>query len=301
MDGTNERPPGWHPGTADIDTAEKDAGSNERDRQSLGRGGATSSPKRRSARHQKTATTKSRKIKLQCAEWYFRALPEDRRSKFEIAPWERASYAECLERHKRWRVENDAAPDKERQALWRATLAECGGDQARADVVLAARLRAAKAPRREAAPVERSKDWFVHHPGPDLALVKWLHATRAEFAASFSKSRNAPCEQCGRPVVLVRPRKRVWCSEQCSRAWYNGKRARAKHPARACHECGATFQPIRADSIYCSPACRQSAYRHRGATVVSNIRHTDARTWGSPAVWLPIEATRRIPPLELAA
>lgn len=276
-------------------------GSDEHGATNIATAGTNSSPQRRAAWRQKTATTKSRKIKLPCAEWYFRRLPEDQRSKFEVAPWGRASYADSLERHGQWRVENDAAPDKERQALWRATLAECGGDQARADVVLAARLRAAKAPRREAAPVERSKDWFVHHPGPDLRLVEWLHATRAEFAASFSKSRNAPCEQCGRPVVLGRPRKRVWCSQRCSRAWYNRKRARAKHPAKACRECGTTFQPIRADSIYCSPPCRQSAYRHRGATVVSNIRHTDARTWGSPAVWLPIEATRRMPPLELAA
>ena len=277
----------------------------ERDGRSLGRREATSRPvKRRSAWHgaAKSKPSKPRKSKRGTAVYagapFYRStlgpIPAPKGTTIR----QPGQFAAALASPRPF---DGPIADPERQSAWRRVLAECGGDQARADVVLAARLRAAKAPRREAAPVERSKDWFVRHPGPDPQLVKWLHATRVEFAASFSKSRNAPCEQCGRPVVLVRSRKRVWCSEQCSRAWHNAKRARAQHPAKACRECGTTFQPIRADSIYCSPACRQSAYRHRGATVVSHIRYTEARAWVRPAVWLPLSATRRMSPLGFAA
>jgi hypothetical protein len=28
-----------------------------------------------------------------------------------------------------------------------------------------------------------------------------------------------------------------------------------------CEGCGGTFQPSRSDALYCSPACRQAAYR----------------------------------------
>lgn len=193
----------------------------------------------------------------------------------------------------------------ERQALWRTALRQCGGDAARADVVLSAELRASNPPRREPAPIEPSKDWFVHHPGPDPQLVKWLHDSHAEWAARLSKSRDTHCEQCGVRVTLARPRKRIWCSEECSRAWYNAHRARAQHAEKACSQCGNTFQPTRADSRYCSHICRQAAYRRRGVTVLSDIRHNAAvpKTTAieTYAVWNLSISRQRQPPLGRAA
>ena len=76
-----------------------------------------------------------------------------------------------------------------------------------------------------------------------------------------------PCESCGRPVHY-RPsyrRRHVLCSSRC--AWLAASKRRsattgaARH--KACAVCGTVFDPPRADARYCSPACRQRAYRQR--------------------------------------
>ena len=76
--------------------------------------------------------------------------------------------------------------DPERQKLWCRTVAEFGGDVARADVVLAARLRAMRPPEPDPLPEPISADWLVKHPGPDPALVAWLHRSHHEWIASLS-------------------------------------------------------------------------------------------------------------------
>lgn len=62
-----------------------------------------------------------------------------------------------------------------------------------------------------------------------------------------------------------------FCSEACKRkqasqryaAIARQRRAEARGPSRQCAVCGEPFEPARADARYCSPACKQKAYRVR--------------------------------------
>jgi endogenous inhibitor of DNA gyrase (YacG/DUF329 family) len=82
-----------------------------------------------------------------------------------------------------------------------------------------------------------------------------------------------PCENCQRPVAQDRRRKplrRVFCSARCQVTIYNRLAGEQRKAERAlvrcvCASCGAQFKPRRSDAIYCSPACRQLAYRERRA------------------------------------
>jgi len=79
----------------------------------------------------------------------------------------------------------------------------------------------------------------------------------------------APCESCGRPVidrvilgyVVLR---HITCGEPaCQRAIRAAPaRARRRRPC-VCLGCGIEFKPARDDARYCSPACKQRAYRRR--------------------------------------
>jgi hypothetical protein len=78
----------------------------------------------------------------------------------------------------------------------------------------------------------------------------------------------APCEGCGRVVHnLCRDhRARAFCCRRCEakvRSAEARDRRREARPPRPCEVCGETFEPTRTDAHYCSPACRQRAYRAR--------------------------------------
>jgi hypothetical protein len=69
---------------------------------------------------------------------------------------------------------------------------------------------------------------------------------------------------CGREVTNTTYASRRWvtaCSERCSAKAL--RRMRREHRRATCETCGETFTPTRSDSRYCSPACRQKAYRER--------------------------------------
>jgi hypothetical protein len=81
--------------------------------------------------------------------------------------------------------------------------------------------------------------------------------------------RECACGHCQRPLFV--PCDGVWrrhpfCCRSCEVAFYSArqlaKRARAPQP---CPVCVQPFKGARADSKYCSSACRQKAYRHRAA------------------------------------
>jgi len=82
------------------------------------------------------------------------------------------------------------------------------------------------------------------------------------------------CAGCRRPVSDPRrrryghpapPRRWAACSFSCEqRARYQARTAATRH--KVCTVCGAAFTPPRADGRYCSPACRQRAYRQRRAS-----------------------------------
>ena len=89
------------------------------------------------------------------------------------------------------------------------------------------------------------------------------------------------CAQCQRPLYL--PRDRTWrrhpfCSGGCAREFYaaaqRNKRAerRPSGQRRNCATCGAPVTTGRADSRFCSSACRQKAYRKRVTAGKSGTR-----------------------------
>lgn len=79
------------------------------------------------------------------------------------------------------------------------------------------------------------------------------------------------CAECHRPV-WKRPRKantRVFCTPDCSARFYNKKALQIKTSnlkvqLNICNACGSSIQGNRRGDVrYCSPACRQKAYRQR--------------------------------------
>lgn len=119
-----------------------------------------------------------------------------------------------------------------------------------------------------------------------------LYGQGAELGAHCEKCRPddreyfllGPCDSCGREVNTSeqrcgRHRQWVFCSEACQRrhlsihyaALARQQRAEARGATRVCADCGEHFEPVRADSLYCSGACRQKAYRKR-VTVAKETR-----------------------------
>jgi hypothetical protein len=74
-----------------------------------------------------------------------------------------------------------------------------------------------------------------------------------------------PCAGCERPVYQQRYTPAVYCSERCR--WQVANQARRvdreRHRQKRCAMCRNPFAATRRDSRYCSPACRQRAYRQR--------------------------------------
>lgn len=70
------------------------------------------------------------------------------------------------------------------------------------------------------------------------------------------------CEACEQQLHMKpdKRRKRVTCSNSCRQKLYKTKRVPL---AVTCDGCGNTYAPVRSDSRFCSPACRQKAYRER--------------------------------------
>jgi hypothetical protein len=80
-----------------------------------------------------------------------------------------------------------------------------------------------------------------------------------------------PCDVCGRPTQIsgsrTQLRRRWFCSIRCERRYHMRERDQARAEARLkdCEVCGERFEATRQDAAYCSPACRQKAYRRRKA------------------------------------
>ena len=80
------------------------------------------------------------------------------------------------------------------------------------------------------------------------------------------RPRSTVCRSCGRRLYYWGSE--LWphhyCTESCERA---ARRERRRRPRRvsegACARCGTRFKATRVDARYCSPACRQKAYRQR--------------------------------------
>jgi hypothetical protein len=68
------------------------------------------------------------------------------------------------------------------------------------------------------------------------------------------------CEHCYRPVIHdSQPPEIIACSWSCRQEIYKARHRQATFTA--CAVCGGLFLQKRSDAIYCSPACKQKAYR----------------------------------------
>lgn len=74
----------------------------------------------------------------------------------------------------------------------------------------------------------------------------------------------APCASCGRAVIRNADPllQRVTCSHSCSTSLTRTRNG-GKGSGQPCDTCGTPVTQGRADSRYCSSACRQKAYRKR--------------------------------------
>ncbi|MER6557230.1 hypothetical protein ABT300_05595 [Streptomyces sp. NPDC001027] len=82
-----------------------------------------------------------------------------------------------------------------------------------------------------------------------------------------------PCAACGRQVVRNSDPllKRVTCSHSCSTSLTRTRNGN-NGSGQPCETCGTTVTTGRADSRYCSAACRQKAYRQRASTGAAAAR-----------------------------
>jgi hypothetical protein len=82
------------------------------------------------------------------------------------------------------------------------------------------------------------------------------------------------CQRCRRPIVGRGPRA-VYCSPECRSLTFQERRAIRTREAqrkegrklgayfRECEACRERFRPTRPDAEYCSPKCKQAAWRSR--------------------------------------
>jgi hypothetical protein len=106
-------------------------------------------------------------------------------------------------------------------------------------------------------------------PGDETALTQRetvpvcsACVTPREEAAATRETTCAGCGQAMRSALAVRT-----C---CSRCYQRELRARWRDRARGfCAACGQSFKPKRADARYCSPACKQRAWRARAVEVAT--------------------------------
>jgi hypothetical protein len=142
----------------------------------------------------------------------------------------------------------------------------CGRDLADDEPVFIGRR-----PRRYREPDHRCRDcapkWLRDiEPG-----VRYEYPWREESGIPADVYCNLPCDECSRPVIFrttggrYRLSRRVFCSRQCSSAYYNQLRNERNARARekVCESCGEAFTATRRDARTCSAACRQRAYRKR--------------------------------------
>lgn len=85
-----------------------------------------------------------------------------------------------------------------------------------------------------------------------------------------------PCEGCGQLVCLRTHhlRTRVLCSNACRVRTNRSHRVRGNTVSlTTCEQCGVRTRSRRSSRRYCSPACRQRAYRIRTATSATASTH----------------------------
>jgi hypothetical protein len=88
--------------------------------------------------------------------------------------------------------------------------------------------------------------------------------TRTAIDCWFREMRERQCRWCRR-WLIYEGHPVHYCGDGCRKAAAAERRsdARAVKLTRTCSVCGTRYQAKRVDSAYCSPACRQKAFRQR--------------------------------------
>jgi len=83
----------------------------------------------------------------------------------------------------------------------------------------------------------------------------------------FSRIHKLICSHCGKPVYSKNPRA-LYCGYRCRNDAQIAMKARRRELKRfkRCRTCNKNFQANRKDTVYCSVACKQKAYRERNVT-----------------------------------
>ena len=115
--------------------------------------------------------------------------------------------------------------------------------------------------------------WQVNEAA-GYALTQWEIAPVCAACVTPAEEADATvervCEGCG---LTMRSRFRGrTCSARCAMRASRARRRRFR-PMNRCIVCGASFKPKRSESVYCSSACKQRAYR-RKTTGFSLLRLT---------------------------
>jgi hypothetical protein len=115
-----------------------------------------------------------------------------------------------------------------------------------------------------------------------LPLCDYVRATLCQPCADMTDVLvygRRSCRRCGR-VVSYGGRNAhpvSYCTHACEITARTGRRqARQLARNRRCETCGNSFTAPRQDARHCSPACRQRAYRQRGAEAAADRAKTAA-------------------------
>ena len=116
--------------------------------------------------------------------------------------------------------------------------------------------------------------------GPAALYVLGAGAAARTFCAACAKATHPEWERCGLAVKHTACRRcgrkryyqgrglwpHAYCTEGCARHARRERRRRGRTRREgACRTCGQRFTATRPDARYCSPACRQQAYRERNS------------------------------------
>lgn len=99
--------------------------------------------------------------------------------------------------------------------------------------------------------------WNTDHRALPIMYTSLLGRSRTELPPT-------PCAKCAQLVIRAADPllKRITCSVACSASLSRSRNGR-EETARPCATCGTPITTGRADSKYCSNACRQKAHRSR--------------------------------------
>jgi hypothetical protein len=112
-----------------------------------------------------------------------------------------------------------------------------------------------------------SVGYFPEPPG--RAVQSWCAACVSDRFSRWHRDWHPeqPCQQCGRPVIFDAARRipfHAVCGDACRYAIKLAQAGTARRrPQAICLTCGKPFPPRRVDARFCSPPCRQRAYRQR--------------------------------------